>query len=267
MFPIFPEMVNLLSSKERLEQVAQDILEFVRPWDLCIFFFFGWCCRPILVNGYQYAAISSPSSTICVKKIGKGDFQIWNNLIDLFSQAVRISAMVYVIELVLVITTSLELIHLVKEDIQNIVVTFVGRVLYTVWITFHLKAWKEIILSKLFKRGLASLLDHVANFIIYCVMIIFIVHYVGELQKYVYGQCDNDDTLASLFAFGSLGTLVLSLMNQNLFSQIVSGLLLSASDKFHVGDWIRIGDKGSISGTVVKVGWIETEIQGACVNA
>jgi small-conductance mechanosensitive channel len=45
----------------------------------------------------------------------------------------------------------------------------------------------------------------------------------------------------SLFAFGGIGTLVFSLASKDIASQLVSGLVISTSDRFYEGESIHLG--------------------------
>jgi small conductance mechanosensitive channel len=60
---------------------------------------------------------------------------------------------------------------------------------------------------------------------------------------------------------GSISTLVVSLASQGLLMQVLNGLLLSASDRIYEGDNVRFGN--GVSGTVVKMGWMETVLRGS----
>ena len=63
-------------------------------------------------------------------------------------------------------------------------------------------------------------------------------------------------------AFGSIGTLVFTLASQGIAKQLLYGILLSASDRIYEGDNILLG-KSKFSGTVAKLGWVETVVRGS----
>jgi len=64
----------------------------------------------------------------------------------------------------------------------------------------------------------------------------------------------------SVFAIGSVGTLVVSLAAQGFVTQILNGLMLASSDRIYEGDKVKFGN--GISGTIVKMGWMETILRG-----
>jgi small-conductance mechanosensitive channel len=66
--------------------------------------------------------------------------------------------------------------------------------------------------------------------------------------------------MGSVFALGSIGTLVLSLASKDLAADFISGIALSAADKFHEGEEVRIGTE--YIGIVQRVGWMNTDIRG-----
>jgi MscS family membrane protein len=71
--------------------------------------------------------------------------------------------------------------------------------------------------------------------------------------------------IRSAFALGSAGTLAITLGTQSLVSHIVSGFTMTTSNRFYVGDFVKFGSAsggGSFSGTVMKLGWLETTIRG-----
>lgn len=65
----------------------------------------------------------------------------------------------------------------------------------------------------------------------------------------------------SVFAIGSVGTLVVSLASQGFVTQILNGLLLASSDRIYEGDQVKFGN--GISGKIVKLGWMETVLRGS----
>jgi small-conductance mechanosensitive channel len=66
--------------------------------------------------------------------------------------------------------------------------------------------------------------------------------------------------VSSIFALGSVGTLVLSLASRDIASQLVSGLAVTASRRFFEGEEIELGD--GTRGSVAKMGWMYTDMRG-----
>ena len=65
----------------------------------------------------------------------------------------------------------------------------------------------------------------------------------------------------SVFALGGASTIIVSLAAQDMAKQIMSGLLLSASDRIYEGDVVEFSN--GIKGTVAKLGWVETVLRGS----
>jgi small-conductance mechanosensitive channel len=64
-----------------------------------------------------------------------------------------------------------------------------------------------------------------------------------------------------IVAFGSIGTLALTLGSQRLVSTFVSGILLQASSKIYPNESVVFGD--GTAGTIVQIGWFDTLIRGS----
>ena len=63
-----------------------------------------------------------------------------------------------------------------------------------------------------------------------------------------------------LFAFSSIGTLIITYASKDLATHTVMGFGLSISDKWFKGEYVILSD--DTMGMVVKLGWMETTIMG-----
>jgi len=132
----------------------------------------------------------------------------------------------------------------------------VGKVAYTIWTVRQLKTFKRYILSKAVDRspnklGKYVLYDHLSDFFVYVSAAMFICDILSV---------EVGTGLTSVFAFGSMGTFAFSMGSKDLCAQLLSGLVISTSDKFLVGDSIKLGD--GTAGIVDKIGWFDTVIRG-----
>jgi len=66
---------------------------------------------------------------------------------------------------------------------------------------------------------------------------------------------------SGILAFGSVGTLAFGLASKDLTTNILNGLMLSASDRIYEGDSVKFGD--GHSGTIISLGWLETVLRGS----
>ena len=73
-------------------------------------------------------------------------------------------------------------------------------------------------------------------------------------------QIDMGVTLSSLFAFGGVGTIVISLASKNIAIGLMNGLEVSSKQKFVIGDKILLRD--GTKGRVTKIGLLGIDIRG-----
>jgi small-conductance mechanosensitive channel len=135
--------------------------------------------------------------------------------------------------------------------------TAVAKITFLVWFAAKLSALKtQFILRKfrvttLDKLGKGNIYDRVGN--------LFIFLTTGLIISDVLAL-ETGRAFSSIFALGSVSTLVFSLASKDIASQFIGGLALSASNKFYEGEEIKLGD--NTVGIVSRVGWMNTEIRG-----
>ena len=174
-------------------------------------------------------------------------FQVANHI----SQASYLGLLVYAADLLSILFSDIGFTAAVGH-FNNIF----AKTVYTIWISWRLKIFKRFLLSKAFRTspnelGQAALYDRMLNLILYASTVLIML----ELYSLEWGIA-----LSSLFAFGGVSTLVISLASKDLASQLINGIALSASDNFQEGESVIFGDK--TEGVVTKVGWLHTLIRG-----
>jgi len=127
-----------------------------------------------------------------------------------------------------------------------------SKVAYSTWALRRFLELKRMALCKVYnvettKMGRVEILDRFLSG--------FSVAMVG-LLLFDWLSVKMGMALKGLFAFGSVGTLAFTFASQDLVSQFVSGLFLSASNKVYAGDDVAFGD--GTKGKVMKLGWMET---------
>lgn len=130
------------------------------------------------------------------------------------------------------------------------------RCLFTTWGCFKLMSFKRYLLGEAINRkpdklGKAVVCDRVVDVLIYMALGLAIM----DTINFQVGP-----GLASLFAFGGLGTFVFGMASRDMAAQIVSGIAVTTSEKFHVGEDIQLGD--STRGIVENMGWLYTDLRG-----
>ena len=170
---------------------------------------------------------------------------------DHLQQVSRIALMCYLVDLVKVIIVEM---GFDGEVIPHIPKVF-ARTAYTVWAGRRVALLKKWLLCKAWKKqpdqlGRMELIDHLLDALIVMIVALALIdnynHELGFAMK-------------SVFALGSVGTLVFSLASQGIAANLMNGLLLSASDRVYEGDSVIFGD--GLEGVVVKMGWLETLVR------
>lgn len=132
-----------------------------------------------------------------------------------------------------------------------------ARCLFTTWGCFKLMHLKRYLLGEAIEckpdnLGKAVVFDRVVDVLIYLAMGLSIM----DTINFQIGP-----GLASLFAFGGLGTFVFGMASRDMAAQIVSGIAVTTSERFHVGEDIQLRD--STRGVVEAMGWFYTDLRGA----
>ena len=73
-------------------------------------------------------------------------------------------------------------------------------------------------------------------------------------------QIDMGVTISSVFAFGGLGTIIISLASKNIAVGLMNGLEVSSKQKFTIGDKILLKD--GTKGRVTTIGVLGIDIRG-----
>jgi small-conductance mechanosensitive channel len=131
-----------------------------------------------------------------------------------------------------------------------------AKCLFTTWGCFKLMIFKRYLLGAANNRrpdklGQAVVCDRVMDVLIYMALGLAIM----DTVNFQLGP-----GLASLFAFGGLGTFVFGMASRDMAAQVMSGIAVTASKKFHVGEDIQLGD--STQGIVDNMGWLYTDLRG-----
>lgn len=186
-------------------------------------------------------------------------YRSWTYQISqLASQIARLSCLVYIVDCLIV------MVDMANPDIAfddyDLSLKFT-KLVYTVWAALRLMSIKRYLLcaaanrgSKKKSLGKVEVYDRIVDIFIFFSLAVAILDIAN---------IDIGPGLTSLFAFGGVGTLVLSLACQPMAAQLVSGVVVSTSENFYVGDDIKLGDT---RGIVDKIGWFYTDLRGECMS-
>ena len=126
----------------------------------------------------------------------------------------------------------------------------------TAWFVERTLLYKRMFLCRFFKvddesMGRVEILNRILNVVIVVMSALLFMDYMSiKMNK----------AMTGLFAFGSAGTLAVTLASQGLVTQLLSGVFLIASNRMYVGDIVEFGD--GTSGKVLKLGWMDTVLRG-----
>jgi len=175
------------------------------------------------------------------------------HLCNVVSQLAKLGLLVYLMDcLVVVLDEANKQVSLNEMEISR----KCAKIIYTTWAAIRLMSFKRYLLSVAANRatkklGKLTVYDRIMDILILFSLTVTVLDVL---------RIDIGPGLTSLFAFGGVGTLVISLACQNMATQLVSGVAVSTSENFYVGDSVRLGD--DTCGVIEKLGWFYTDIRG-----
>lgn len=170
---------------------------------------------------------------------------------DHIQQVSRIALLCFLVDLLKVVIIEMGFAWELIPHIPNLF----ARTAYTIWIARRLAILKKWFLCKAWKKrpeqlGRMELIDHLVDS---CIVLVTGLALADQFKN------EFGFALKSLFALGSVGTLVFSLASQGIVANLMNGLLLAASDRVYEGDSVLFGN--GIEGVVVNLGWLETLVR------
>lgn len=178
---------------------------------------------------------------------------------ETISEASRIAAVCYFID---TIEVALEVTG-IKPRGKNVVdvSNLIAKLLYTTWAAFRVRIYKRGFFQAIVdktpksrgrgKHGIVEIFDKISDFFLFVILGLVWVDILN---------IKRGAGLSSIFALGGAGTFALTLAAQDIVKGMLNGVALAASDAFSVGDSILLGD--GTKGTVLYMGWLNTEIRG-----
>jgi small-conductance mechanosensitive channel len=247
---ILPVIQKLVITPEKAKLMLQKTAEVIDWQDFVFLVFLGWCTVPLLKLPMENIILSRDDAMIQPRKRFQDTvaFHVADNL----SQIARLAMLVYGMDVIKIFLTCMGFTF---PHLQELPKNF-AKIIYTLWVVVRISKLKSNWISSLISKqptasGRAKIMDRLLDAGLAAITLSFLF----DILSFQLGF-----TGKSVFAIGSVGTLVVSLASQGLATQVLNGLLLTASDRIYEGDKVRFGN--GISGTVVKLGWMETIIRG-----
>lgn len=242
---IYSTVQRLVIGRAKGEMIVQALLREAHIGDLAVLTILGYGAVPLMkyIRNLRFPAdtescwLRSPACRVAIS----------------ISQLCKIGGIVYAVDMLAVALSAIGYYFPLRMNMP----TIAGQIGFAVWFAVNLAAIKQSFLCRLFKvktaeqLGRSSVYDRMGNGVIYFTALLVIM----DILSVKTGRA-----VSSVFALGSVGTLVISLASKDIAANFVSGLALSASDKFHVGEEVRIGN--DYQGIVHRMGWMHTDIRG-----
>jgi small-conductance mechanosensitive channel len=248
---ILPVIQKLVITPEKAKLMVKKTAEVIDWEDFVFLIFLGWCTVPLLRYPVENIILSRDNgATIQPRK--RFQDTVAFHVADALSQIARLAMLVYGMDVIKIFLTCMGFTF---PHLQELPKNF-AKIIYTLWVVGRISKLKSNWISSLISKqptasGRAKIVDRLLDAGLAAIAISFLF----DILSFQLGF-----TGKSVFAIGSVGTLVVSLASQGLATQVLNGLLLTASDRIYEGDKVKFGN--GISGTIVKLGWMETIIRG-----
>jgi Mechanosensitive ion channel len=165
----------------------------------------------------------------------------------------RVALSAYAVDLVCVALTS---IGFAFPSLWNLPRAY-GKIAYTMWGLQRFLQFKTAALCRLYRVSPETLQSGKLDVLNRALT----VASVGLVSLFLFDWLSIQMGMAfkGLLAFGSVGTLAFTLASQDLVSQFISGIFLTASNKVYAGDDVVFGD--GTKGTIVRLGFMDTVLR------
>jgi len=144
------------------------------------------------------------------------------------------------------------------EDTSVVIVTkAISTICFGLWGMYRIKFLKNIAVSygcrrlKIYSVRLIRFYERLTDYVVYLITNVVLLDTLGFNYK---------QAISAISVFGGFGTILLSLSSRDIASQLLSGLSISLSEPFHVGDKVQLED-GKI-GVVEYAGPLHTLLRG-----
>ena len=257
---------SLVNHPGKAVSFVQNLCQVLHWQGFSFFFLMGWFFVPAMERPYHMfqervlhrhnnvQASSTEERTTNTKPYRKSRFHL---VVDHVAQACKIAFSVYVVDTIRIALQALGISSI--PHLTNIPHAYM-RVAYIYWIVDRISALKRHFVA----RKTNSHPDHLPPKVQFLNRVVDAgVYATGFFAAVAAVKADLGTAAKGFVALGSFGTLAVSLATQNLATQIVSGLFLDLSNRFHKGDSVRLGNNGHDGAKIEKMGWLHTEMRGS----
>jgi small-conductance mechanosensitive channel len=241
-----PAIRKLLVSKEEGKDLLQTISHMVHWEDLILILVAGWLVVPSIEFPYSRLPINLKSAVPFHKTYL---YAVANHL----QQVAKIALAVYIMDIVQMFCVGVGFEFCQFSKFPH----FFAQAAYSLWAANRVCRVKKHLLRQHVNRhpetfGRIQIVNRLVDAMVYGGTI-FVILNIFKVEMGV--------AMSGFLAFGSVGTLAIGLASKDLASNILNGLMLSASDRIYEGDSVQFGT--GQSGTILKLGWFETVLRGS----
>lgn len=247
-----PHMVKFYIDPEELQQIGTELMhavDFIDVFLLLLFSFFTIPMGRLVYKSFERtpmlkdASVHSKGLTkqASAKKVTEEIDDYHDSITFVFArmlqQITRLAALVYLFDCLLIVLQVLgfNVTTPIHEDGIDLSHQF-AKIIYSTWAFYSFKEFKRYLLGVAINRkpnklGKAVVCDRVMDVLIYASWALGVM----DTINFTVGP-----GLASLFAFGGLGTFVFGMASKDMAAQVVSGITITTSEKFHIGEFKAI---------------------------
>jgi small-conductance mechanosensitive channel len=230
-----------VSNADKAVSLRKALSHSLDAFDVLFFVILGWTAVPIvqfIYNAFILPKLQDQPSPVLESSDDSDLSNIFRKtlayqIVDHISQAARIGSVVYLANVCRVMLNVLGYTNTGPHFVFQL-----AKAAYTTWASRRLMIFKRYLIGMAVKAknskelGKAAVYDRILDVLIAVITILTVSDALG-LEM---GRGFN-----SLFAFGGIGTLVFSLASKDIATQLVSGLVISTSDRFYEGETITLG--------------------------
>jgi small-conductance mechanosensitive channel len=252
---ITPLVQKFFLSKAQLRAIWSGIRQAAQFSDILFLVLLGWVLVPAVELTNQRMVVPTTRTTTRSHQNHhqQASFRSTKtyHVVHTLSQIAKLAMLVYLVDMIKIFLLGAGF-QIPRHDHLTHAFSYI---LYTAWATLRLSALKRYMLCQMTgeEEGRLQVVNRLLDAILFLVGG-FLILDILSLEMGL--------AMRGAMAFGSVGTLVFSLASKDIVSNLLQGIVLSASDRLYEGDNVRLLNSG-FSGTVAKLGWLETVLRGS----
>jgi small-conductance mechanosensitive channel len=247
---ITPLVQKFFLSKAQRQAIWSGIRQVAQFSDILFLVLLGWVLVPALELTNKRTVVQTTART----RSHHHQYSSFRStkayhVVDTLSQIAKLAMLVYLVDMIKIFLLGAGF-HIPRH--ANLTHAF-SYILYMAWATKRVSALKRYMLCQITgeEEGRLQVINRLLDAGLFLVAG-FLILDILELELGL--------AMRGVVAFGSVGTLVFSLASKDIVSNLLQGIVLSASDQLYEGDNVQLLKSG-FSGTVAKMGWLETAVR------